>query len=504
MKGIYTAITGIRRQVFAEVARLAWENEADLPERLEEAPFRILPGEVARFRDSIFKERAIVGERLRLALGLPVRRVDRHSRLSEGIAAVAVAHRILEPPLVNIIPFACEACPTDAFTVTDNCRKCLAHPCTNVCPVDAVSIGARQARIDREKCVKCGKCKEICPYSAIVRYQRPCAAACGVDAIESDYLGRAQINQDKCVSCGLCIIHCPFGAISDKSELYQLIKAMRRGDRLVAALAPSFAGQFGPLVTAARLKSALKQVGFTDVLEVSLGADIASLHEAGVFMANVPEKQPYLGTSCCPSWTMMAERFFPEQFPYISASHTPMVAAAQKIKARDPGARVVFVGPCLSKKIEALQPAVKPYLDFVITFEELIAMFVAGDIDLSSLDGDGEAIRDSSRHGRAYANCGGVAAAIAANIRRRDPEREILIDRADSLGDCRKMLLLAKAGKRNGYLLEGMACPGGCVGGPGTLLPTRQATLKVEEFAKMSPYETALDNPEAAPADHGE
>ncbi len=498
MKGIYTSITKIRRQVFTEVARLAFENGDH--HQFEDAPYRILPGEVAQYRDSIFKERAIVGERLRLAMGLPVRRVDKHSRLSSGIEKVDVDHRILEAPLVNVIPFACEACPTDAFYVTDNCRKCLAHPCTFVCPVNAVSIGKNRAIIDQDKCIRCGKCKEACPYHAIVRYDRPCAAACGVNAIESDYLGRAEINQDKCVSCGMCIISCPFGAIADKSEIYQLIKAMNKGAQVVAEIAPSFVGQFGPLATPAKVVEGLKRLGFSDVVEVSLGADIASIHEAKVFVENVPEKQPYLGTSCCPSWAMMAKKFFPEQSQYISSSHTPMVATAKQIKAKNPDAKVVFIGPCIAKKIEALDEEVRPYIDFVITFEELIAMFVAKDIDLSMLE-DGQEPNDSSSRGRSYANCGGVAEAIASNIRKLYPGREVLIDRADSLSDCRKMLAMAKAGKRDGYLLEGMACPGGCVGGPGTLLPTKQATVKVQEFAKKSPYETALDNPKAAGAE---
>ena len=373
-----------------------------------------------------------------------------------------LTNRILQMPLVNVIPFACEACPTDTFMVTNNCRKCLAHPCTYVCPVNAVSIGKQRAHIDHEKCIRCGKCKEVCPYSAIVRYNRPCAAVCGVDAIESDYLGRAQINEEKCVSCGLCIVSCPFGAISDKSEIFQLVKAL----------------------------------GFQDVVEVSLGADISSIHEAQLFAVNVPEKQSYLGTSCCPAWTMTAQKLFPDQYQNISSSHTPMVATAKIVKAKNPDARVVFIGPCIAKKVEALDDEVKPYIDFVITFEELIAMFVAKEIDLSALEDDVELI-DSSCNGRGYANCGGVAEAISQNIRKIAPDKQFNLDKADSLADCRKMLLLAKVGKRDGYLIEGMACPGGCVGGPGTLLPTKQATAKVQEFAKTSPYPTALDNPKA-------
>lgn len=495
MKGIYTPIDKIRRQVFAEVARIAFLGDAPFSQ-LDDAPFRILPGETPRFRDSIFKERAIVGERVRLAMGLPLRRVDEHSRISLGVEKVAVPCRVFESPLVNVITFACEACPTDSYYVTDNCRKCLAHPCVYICPVNAVSLLRDRAHIDPEKCVRCGKCKEICPYSAIVRYQRPCAISCGVDAIESDHLKRAKINEEKCVACGICIVNCPFGAIADKSEIFQVILAMKAGYKMYAEIAPSFVGQFGPLATPGKIKKGLKELGFIDVVEVSLGADIASIHEAEVLVESVPQKQPYLGTSCCPSWAMTVEKFFPEQYQNISPSHTPMVAAARSIKEKDPGAKVVFIGPCISKKIEAMQDEVKDYVDFVITFEELIGMLVAKDIDLSELE-EGETFEDASAPGRKYANSGGVADAIINNIKALYPDRDIPVANADSLTDCRKMMDQASAGKRDGYLLEGMACPGGCIGGPGSLLPTVKAERKVREFSGQSPYKTALDNPRA-------
>jgi [FeFe] hydrogenase (group B1/B3) len=493
MKGIYTPITKIRRQVFAEVARIAFEEDEDYS-KLDEAPFKILPGEIARFRDSIFKERSIVGERIRLAMGLSLRRVDEHSRVSLDAEKVNVPHRIHTHPLVNVITFACEACPTKSFYVTDNCRKCLAHPCVTVCPVNAVSLQKDRAYIDKEKCVKCGKCKEVCPYSAIVSFERPCAVACGVDAIESDHLGRAKINEEKCVACGMCIVNCPFGAIADKSEIFQLIKALKGGKKIYAEIAPSFVGQFGPLATPGKIISGLKRLGFEDVVEVALGADVASIHEAEVFVETVPEKQPFLGTSCCPSWTMTVEKFFPELRENISSSHTPMVETAKTIKEKDPEAKIVFIGPCISKKLEALETEVTDYIDFVITFEELIGMFVAKDIDLADIEEDIK-IQDASVFGRGYANSGGVADAIINNIQRLYPDRKIDYAQADSLTDCRKMLAMAKAGKRDGYLIEGMACPGGCIGGPGTVLPTVKGERRVREFAKTSPYPTALDNP---------
>jgi [FeFe] hydrogenase (group B1/B3) len=496
MRGLFTSITKIRRQVFTEVARFAFERDLDNSDFnfFYESSYRIIPGEVATYRDSVFKERAIIRERIRLALGLPIRPADTHQPLTQGMAECATADKLLEMPLVNVIPFACEACPTDRFQVSDNCRKCLAHPCTVVCPVGAVSIVKTAAVIDRDKCIKCGRCEEACPYQAISRAGRPCAEACGARAIGSDALGRAKIDQDKCVSCGLCIVACPFAAIADKSEIFQLVTAIRTGQTVFAAIAPSFVGQFGPLATPGKVVAGIKALGIARVIEVGWGADIGSLHEAEEFLREVPDKKPFLGTSCCPSWAMFARREQPELAHCIAQSHTPMVAAAQRIKQEHPDARVVFIGPCVSKKMEALEDEVRPYVDYVITYEELMGLFAARQIELNELEE--VALTDyASRDGRNYAAAGGVAQAVVNVIRETVPGREVPVMKADTLLECRKMLALAKAGKANGHLLEGMACPGGCVGGPGTLSQIPRASKSVAAFAQASPYRTAQDNP---------
>ena len=278
-----------------------------------------------------------------------IRHLSEFARVTDGIEEVNVNEMMFIPPLVNVITFACEACPVRAFVVTDNCRKCLAHPCTNVCPVNAVSIGRDRAIIDKEKCIKCGKCKETCPYNAIVEYDRPCAQVCGVNAIESDELGRAKINEEKCVSCGRCITQCPFGAIADKSQIYQLVQALKSKEHMYAIIAPSFIGQFGVLANPMQIFEGIKQLGFKDVVEVSLGADITTLNEAKEFLEKVPKEHPFMGTSCCNSWTMMVQKMFPEQYKYISDSASPMVETAKYIKEKDPEAIITFIGPCISK-----------------------------------------------------------------------------------------------------------------------------------------------------------
>lgn len=493
MYELYSDIINIRRKVFSEVARIAYSDENVVP-AMGKAIIKIVPGEVANYRDSIFKERAIAGELLRLTLGLPVRTAAELGVLAEGIDEVDVAKRMYKPPLVNVIPFACEACPTKTYEVTDNCRKCLAHPCIQVCPVNAISMKKNKTEIDKEKCIRCGRCKEACPYSAIIMYDRPCAKACGVNAITSDHLGRAKIDEEKCVSCGMCISHCPFGAISDKSQIYQLIKSIKQGGKHLAIVAPAFVSQFGPVVSPEQVFEGIRRLGFDDVMEVGLGADIETIKEAMEYINEVPDKIPYMGTSCCPSWAAMVSKMFPELTKYISDSATPMIATAKYIKKNDTDAKIVFIGPCISKKLEALGEKVQEYVDFVITFEELMGMFVSKDIELSELEVD-EKINDSSSLGRGFAESGGVANAVKNVIAELDPGKVVLYEKANGLHECVKMLRLAKAGKKNGYLLEGMACEGGCIGGPGTLASLARAQKALKNFKDAAEYQTPMANP---------
>ena len=493
MRGIYSSVTDIRRQVFTEVARMAYEG-GDYS-RVEELPYKILPGEVSKYRDSIFLERAIVGERLRLSMGLPLRPIDEHAPLSTGIEEAARPEKYYEPPLINIIKFACNACPEKSFHVTDMCQGCLAHPCVEVCPKGAVSIVHGKSVIDQSKCVKCGQCANVCPYGAIHKMERPCAKACGMDAIGSDELGRAKIDYDKCVSCGMCLVNCPFGAIADKSQIFQVIQSINQGDRVIAAVAPAFVGQFGPDMTPEKLKPSMKLLGFDDVVEVAIGADLCTVEEAKDFLAEVPEKLPFMGTSCCPAWSVMAKKLFPEFKDCISMALTPMVITARMVKKDHPDARICFIGPCAAKKLEANRKSVRSDVDYVLTFEELQGMFDAKNIDFTTLEADPEdGLNEGTSMGRGFAVGGGVAAAVVEAIKHIDPTREVQIEYGDGLRECKKMLMMAKAGKRNGYLLEGMACPGGCVAGAGTITPVINAASNVRTYKAKAAKQNSLDS----------
>ena len=498
MRGVYTNLAKIRRTVFANVARLAYEQKNDDVDFdwVDELPYDIVPGEVATYRESVFLERAIVGERIRLAMGLPLQGVDRPAKLSDGVAEAAKPETYYQPPLINIIKFACNACEDNVYRVMrDACQGCLAHPCREICPKKAISFKDKKAFIDHSLCIKCGRCAQVCPYQAIHHHVRPCADACGMKAISSDEQGHAQIDYDKCVSCGQCLVNCPFGAIADKSQIFQVIQAINAGKEVIAEVAPAFVGQFGGKGNVDKLRQAFMELGFSGMEEVALGADLCTVQEADDFLEEVPAKQPFMGTSCCPAWSVMAKKEFPKYANCVSMALTPMTLTARLIRKQHPDAKIVFVGPCAAKKLEAMRRSVKSEVDFVLTFEEMAGMMDAKEIDYTKLAGEGASdFAHASADGRGFAVAGGVANAVVNAIHRKYPDREVKVMNAEGLNDCRKMMKMAVKGKYDGYLLEGMACPGGCVAGAGTIQAINKTAGAVKLYSKKAPHKNATDN----------
>ncbi len=492
MRGIPSLITDIRKKVFTEVARMAY-TDGDYT-KAEDLPYVIVPGDQPLHRESIFLERAIAGERVRLAMGLSVRSVQTRSLITEGMDHAAIAQQYYEPPLINIIPYACHACPTNQYRVTESCQNCLAASCQKVCPRDAISFVNGKSRIETGKCIKCGKCAAACSYHAIIHIERPCQAACGMDAIGMDENGKAVINQDKCVSCGQCLVSCPFGAIVDKGQIYQVVRSIVEGNQVIAIVAPAFIGQFGKYSTPEKFTAAMKKLGFDRVVEVAVGADMCTIEEAKDFLEKVPAKQDFMATSCCPAWHSMVHKLFPAQSKNISMTLTPMVFTARLMKKQFPGCKVVFVGPCAAKKLEAIRENIRSDVDFVLTFEELQGMFEAKEIDFATIEA-GEPMNEGTAAGRGFAVSGGVAGAVEKLIHETNPDLEVKTARAEGLRDCRKLMTMAKAGKYNGYLLEGMACPGGCVAGAGTILPVDLAAKVVGRYQSEAKSASPLESP---------
>ena len=518
MRGIFSPVSDIRRRVLAEVGRMI-VNKHPLT-FIEHIPYHIIDKDTPSYRDSVFTERAIVRERVRLAFGMDLKEFGAHGPIrDEDIVNSITTNKVLQRHIVNVIKIGCERCPEHSYLVTDLCRGCIAHPCTSVCPKDAVSIIStpvgQRSYIDQEACIQCGKCEQVCPYNAIAYRERPCAAACGVKAISSDDQGYAKIDYAKCVSCGLCIVSCPFGAIGEKSEIVQIITALQQqaasksGRAVYAEIAPSFVSQLGPLVSPDQIIEAILQLGFKSVREVAHGADVVVLNETEELIEIIhnreqnPENCPspeecetFVGTSCCTAWALAAANAFPKIAQHnISESFAPMVESAKAIRQEDPEAIVVFIGPCIAKKEECFQPEVEKLVEFVMTFEELAALFQAYGIDPSKLTPRGS-IQDASSLGRGFPVAGGVANAVISQTKSKvGKDVEIPYVAADTLKKCLGMLKQVQRGSLDPapLLVEGMACPFGCVGGPGTLAPIRRAKREATKYAKNASWDKPSD-----------
>ncbi|MCI1964881.1 MAG: 4Fe-4S dicluster domain-containing protein [Oscillospiraceae bacterium] len=428
----------LKFEVLTKVAKYAFDGT--LEENIDAMPYDIIPGPLPTFRCCVYREREIIRERVVSARGgnLP----------GQGDSNV-----------IGVLPAACEGCPISRFRVTDNCQHCLAQKCREACPFGAISITPKGAYIDPQKCRECGRCAAACPYNAISDTLRPCVRSCPVKAIKEDQYKRTVIDYSACISCGACMKNCPFGAITDRSQIVDIIKAMQSGIRVVACFAPAAEGHFGT-ATAGMIKSALKKVGFADALEVSLGADAVAFHEAMELKEALKEDRK-MTTSCCPAFVELIKKHYPQVKDLMSHTISPMTAAARYLRLQDPQTKVVFVGPCVAKKNEIQQ--VPDTADYVLTFEELAALFNAREIDVEA---EPESEQDGSRAGKGFAKSGGVSGAVAQVFQEEKVDLPFTCAKCNGIQECKKALAVLKAGRLAENFVEGMACEGGCVSGP--------------------------------------
>ncbi|MDR3562695.1 MAG: monomeric [FeFe] hydrogenase [Negativicutes bacterium] len=465
-------VTKIRRKVLAEICGLVFQGK--LVEKIKELPGEVVTEDGPRYRCCVHKERAVLKDRINMALSQPI-----------GTDLTVAAERALAGetatlPVVTILPEACDRCPIDKFLVTDACRNCLAHNCITSCPKKAIMVVQNRAYIDKARCVECGLCKRSCSYGAIIEISRPCERACELQAVTAGVDRRAVIDYNKCVACGACKVACPFGAISDAAQIVQLIRGLQGPRPVYALLAPAFVGQFGANVKPPQVIAALSQLGFADVVEAACGADIVAAAETAEFHEAMEEGRSFFTTSCCPAFVGMIEKHMPELVPHVSTTVSPMIAAAKIIKAADPEALVAFVGPCVAKKGEGRQHP--DLIDFVLTFEEMAAVLVGAGINAAAMEATSFMSKASS-DGATFARAGGVTQAVANALARLAPEVEFKPQPCDGLESCRETLRKLTQNKLDANFIEGMACPGGCVGGPGTLTDPRVSTRLVEQFA---------------------
>ena len=452
-------------KVLKEVIRRAYEG--GLENAYMEVPKILTPGPRSETRCCIYKERAILQDRVALAMG-----GDKNN-----------------PNVIEVIDSACDECPIDGIYVTPACRGCMVHSCKEVCPKNAITIINHRATVDKGKCIECGKCTQACPYSAIILQHRPCMVSCKVKAISMDENRKAKIDNNKCISCGACVYKCPFGAICDKSLVLEIIDILKKSEnntkyKVYAVIAPAIVSQcrFGRVT---QVVTAIKKLGFHQVVEAALGADLTLYHEVNEWK----EKQ-MLTTSCCPSFVAFIEKNFPELTKYISSSVSPMIETARLIKRSDPTAKIVFIGPCSSKKMEYRLEKTGGAIDSVMSFEELQAFVDARGIDTTQME-DSE-LNNASFYGRIFAKSGGIAQGVVDVAKAMNVEGVKPIA-MNGILECRAALTKLKFNKATENFFEGMACDGGCLNGPLCITHSPRNIVDVDKYGNEAKEKTIFN-----------
>jgi len=462
-----TKVQHLKYKVLREVAREAWAGTLD--KNAIDIPKRIVPGKVPTMRCCVYKERAILSERVKLAMG----------------------GNKDNPNVIEVIDIACDECPMGGYEVTPACRGCLAHRCEDVCKFGALTFdGQHVAHIDKTKCKECGACAKVCPYSAITNHKRPCEMACKVKAISMGEDCAARIDNSKCIECGACVYQCPWGAISDKSYILDVIDLVKKSEnntkyKLYAVVAPSISSQF-TYAKLGQVITGLKELGFHTVVEAALGADMVLLSEA----RELAEKG-FLTSSCCPAFVSYIKKNFPNMVEHISHNLSPMAMISKYIKDTTPGAKVVFIGPCTAKKAEILDEKVKPYVDSVLTFEELQALFDSRDMDITTLE---EGVLDNASYfGRIFARCGGLSDSLSQSLKEQNIDFDLKPCSCDGIDECRIALLKKSKNLSDANFIEGMACLGGCIGGAGCLTHGEKNKAEVDKYGREALEKTITD-----------
>lgn len=467
MRKFDTKVQYLKYSVLREVAREAWAGR--LPAAAFDIPKTIVPGKTPTMRCCVYKERAILAERVKIAMG-------------GGDDTDNV---------IQVIDIACDECPMGGYDVTSACRGCIAHHCEAACKRGAISFDHNHvAHIDKTKCVECGMCAKVCPYSAIQNFVRPCEKACKVKAISMDESKAAHINDKKCIACGACVYQCPFGAITDRSFILEIIDILKGSDggknyKTYAVIAPSISSQF-TYAKLGQVVTGLKALGFHTVIEAALGADMVAQKESKELV-----EKGFLTSSCCPAFVNYIEKNFPALVPYVSSNLSPMATISKYLKDHEPTCKIVFIGPCTAKKMEVKRDEVKKYVDAAMTFEELQALFDSRDLDLTTME---EGVLDNASYfGRIFARCGGLADAVQEGIKEQGLDFDLKACSCDGIEECRLALLKKSKNVLDANFIEGMACIGGCIGGAGCLTHGEKNKTEVDKYGREAYEKTILD-----------
>lgn len=455
----------LRRELMIRFVRAFYNGS--LESELDRIPIEMRPRQDSASRCCIYHDRAVLKYRLMSLLGFSCEEeVDEARTLASYYREAAVREKavdITEGLPLSVCEAGCSACPSSQVVITGNCRGCFSRPCMYTCPKGAISVVNQVSTIDYSKCINCGKCVAVCPFKAIVKTSVPCEDACPTGAIHKDDDGHTRIKVEKCISCGNCFAKCPFSAILERSQLLDVLRALQNGEKVVAMIAPAAASQINGSIE--QLFTAVSKLGFADVLEVALGAEETTAREAEEFREKMNEGQKLMTTSCCPAYVELVKKFLPDFMQYVSSTPSPMVFTAALARKAIPGCKVVFIGPCVAKRIEAA----RKNIDFVLSFEELFAMLAGRNIDLMTCE-PWPIPRPAAVTARNFARSCGVTEAVLTEL--GGFKDDFKLDAKAISGIDRKtvaMLKLYGAGKLPANFLEVMCCAGGCVNGPCSL-----------------------------------
>ncbi len=471
----------LKREILVRIAKLQLEGK--LEEGVHYIPREMAPQGSQPVRCCIYHDREILRMRVMARLGCSVEDYDDEKKLAE-FAREALTREKPTWPMLTVLDEACNACVRSHYMVTNACQACLARPCMMNCAKKAITITGGRAHIDPEKCVNCGLCMQNCPYHAIIKIPVPCEEACPVGAISKDENGKERIDYHKCIFCGNCMRECPFGAMMDKGQLVDVLKHIMAGKKVVAMYAPAIAAQFR--AAPGQLESALKQAGFARIWEVAIGADITADKEAHEFAERMERGDYMMTTSCCPAYVRAVHKHVPELSPCISDTRSPMHYTAEIAKKADPDCISVFIGPCLAKRREGMDDE---FVDYVLSIEEIGALFVAKEIDVAKVPAEPGSIIPTVS-GRNFAVSGGVAEAVRVRLANPEILKAAVINGLNKAG----MKQLAQYGKiQSGQaphtpdcpnLVEVMACEGGCIAGPSVITNPKVAAIQLKKYVE--------------------
>ena len=469
----------LKREILIRLIKAFYTD--DFAENTRLIPYQMRPKDFeAPYRCCVYKERAILRDRAIAGLGLSIEDTDDSIHMAELATEVLEREKPEEHPL-TVLQTACKGCVPSRFYVTDLCQGCVARPCISACRFGAISIQNGKSKIDTSKCKNCGMCAQVCPYQAIMKVIVPCENACPVGAIAKDDSGRARIDFDKCISCGKCLSVCPFGAVHEKSQIIDVLKAIKQGKKVIAMVAPSMFGQLP--CSPKQLKQAILDLGFYDVYEVAQGADVTTRTEAKEFVERMEDGEEFMTTSCCAGYNQFIKKHLPEIKPYVSDTKTPLFYTAEIVTENYPDAVTVFVSPCVAKRAESYD---NENVDYVMNFEELGALFVAKHIQIVECE-KSDYDKESSKQARNFGFSGGVAESVKASLKDESSVKACVIN-----GLNKENIRLLKKFATSGVcddgcnLVEVMCCEGGCIGGNATMNNQRTAKKLITNLSDKS------------------